>query len=504
MANNKRMFTSNLKMADRRKQLERLYDGSEDSIRRIFDRASGRAIGTQYDESFLVNLLNTVGTETINREQIVDLSNFAYATEPAYATVIDYLANMFLWRYHFTPIQMRTTAKETDYSEVYELMTEVIDGMAIEVNFPLILTKLFKEGEVFLYTLRNRPSKTVSTILLNSEYCMPVSTTQYGTGIFRFDLSFFDDLGLRDEEFEEIADLFPPEIIEAYREYKNRTRENEYVILDGRYSTYLSLNDLGFPPSLTILKSLFDYDQYRKNEIQRSTAQLDTIISHKIPTYEDRILFEIDEVNALHKSMSRILGRNPRTKLMTTFGDLDVHPMQEPSRYSNEALRHGHDAIYRTAGLNLEMFNGKIKDALEISLNRDKASVWKYVQQLVNFYNLTINHLYSFRGYQAELTMLPITHYDQDEMMQLYRRNGEYGIGRIEAIVASGTKQKHILHKGRLEEYLKLDEILKPLASSHTQSGKDSEEKETEEVEIPEEEEVVDIEPEGDDTQISE
>lgn len=66
--------------------------------------------------------------------------------------------------------------------------------------------------------------------------------------------------------------------------------------------------------------------------------------------------------------------------------------------------------------------------------------------------------------------MLPITHYNLQEMMEIHRKNGEYGIGRLEAIVASGTKQGHIAHKTKLEEFLKLDEILKPLKSSHTQS----------------------------------
>lgn len=87
----------------------------------------------------------------------------------------------------------------------------------------------------------------------------------------------------------------------------------------------------------------------------------------------------------------------------------------------------------------------------------------------MNFYNLTINNLYNFRGYQIELTMLPITHYNLKEMMENHRRNGEYGIGRLEAIVASGTKQRHIAHKSKLEKFLKLDDVLTPLASAHTQ-----------------------------------
>jgi len=66
-------------------------------------------------------------------------------------------------------------------------------------------------------------------------------------------------------------------------------------------------------------------------------------------------------------------------------------------------------------------------------------------------------------------------------------------VGRLELIVASGTKQRHIAPKAELEKFLKLEEILKPLQSSHTQSGKSKTEKteEEEEIEKPAEEEQV-------------
>ena len=67
--------------------------------------------------------------------------------------------------------------------------------------------------------------------------------------------------------------------------------------------------------------------------------------------------------------------------------------------------------------------------------------------------------------------------------MEIHRRNAEYGIGRLEAVVASGTKQKHISYKSKLEEFLKLSDILKPLASSHTQSGNTEQEQPEETIE---------------------
>jgi hypothetical protein len=120
---------------------------------------------------------------------------------------------------------------------------------------------------------------------------------------------------------------------------------------------------------------LFDYDTYRKNEVTRNGAQLDTIISHKIPSYQDMILFEMEEVEELHKSMSRTLASNERTKLLTTFGEIEVHHLEDNDKVQNEILEKAHDAIYNNAGLNSNLFNGDSSESLNFSLQRDAANV---------------------------------------------------------------------------------------------------------------------------------
>ena len=477
MAQKKKTFTRNLNMADRRKQIEEIYGGTDEGLRRLLGQASGSNMGQLFSEETLNRLIGQVGLEDIDRDDIANISNFAYSTDSNYSAIIDYYADMFLWRYYYFPVQIRDTASEADYAEMYNLMTEIIDGLTIEVTFPMILAKLQREGVVYLYTQRNTPSKTISTIILNPKYCRPIMMSQYATGIFQFDTQYFDDLGFRDEALELILDFFPDELTDAYRAYKTGSGEKE-VLLDGRFSTFIQLNENSFPNKLSVLRSLFDYRKYRENEVERSSAQLDRVITHKIPSHDGDLLFELPEVRALHKSMSRIItnnNTNRRTRLMTTFGDVTVHPMQAESSVQNQNLEKGHETIFRTAGLNTSLFTGATKEALDYSLTRDQSYVWKHIQQLINFYNLTINNLYNFKGYQIELTMLPITHYNTQNVMEMYRRNAEYGIGRIESVVASGTKQKHIPHKSKLEEFLKLDEVLKPLKSSHTRSGNDPE-----------------------------
>lgn len=91
------------------------------------------------------------------------------------------------------------------------------------------------------------------------------------------------------------------------------------------------------------------------------------------------------------------------------------------------------------------------------------------MQQLVNFYNLTVNNSFNFKGYQCDFSMLPITVYNENEKILLYKEGATLGITKLEYIVSTGIKQINLESKITLENYLKLDQ-LKPLSVSYTQN----------------------------------
>lgn len=53
--------------------------------------------------------------------------------------------------------------------------------------------------------------------------------------------------------------------------------------------------------------------------------------------------------------------------------------------------------------------------------------------------------------------------------MNIYKEGATLGVGKLEYIVSTGTKQVDIQAKIDLEDYLKLDQ-LKPLSTSYTQN----------------------------------
>ena len=113
----------------------------------------------------------------------------------------------------------------------------------------------------------------------------------------------------------------------------------------------------------TIIKlrrnNLYNYEKYQDNELQRNENLLKYIVVQTMPHYEDKLIFEVDEVEALHKSLRRIVETNDKARLITTYGDIKVAKIAENDTSENEVLSKAFKAIFNKLGL--------IKTAIERS-----------------------------------------------------------------------------------------------------------------------------------------
>ena len=422
--------------------------------------------------------INSLSTDTLTSYYYnlsVELDNQrkyskeAYTFYPVYASIIDYLSNMYCWRYTYIPRLIKEKASKTDYAEMYNLMGEVVDGLSIETTFPLILTDLFINGAVYLITTKNTSSKTITTLKLPYKYCRFNAISQFGTIIYQFDFSYFDSLGLSKTELESIFEFYPKEMRTMYNSYLEDKNNMRWQTLDPKFAGAIALNEYGFPTKLHTVFSLMQYNQYLDNELERSNQQLDKIITHKMPTWEDKLVVSIEEMTELHQSMARVIAKNSHIRLLTSFGDLDVKSIGEDQSKENKTLENAYNAIYDNLGENHSLFNGDNKEAQLYALLRDKSMVWKYIEEIVSFYNIVINNSFNFKGYQCDFNILPITIYDESEMILQYKEGATLGVNKLEYVVASGVKQINLASKFELEDFLKLDQ-LKPLSTSYTQN----------------------------------
>lgn len=460
-----------------RKSILGTYNGIAEARRYLGRGSSYRTYSTNIKDlssflngSYLDPYFKSPGTRLTD---CITISNTLYATNRIYQELLDYLTDMFYWRTIVVPRQIKhldgvktKKGEKADYMKMYHKMIEIADGFNVAVNFPKILSELFRNGRVFLYASGDSASKTVSVILLPNEYCQPSVETQYGTTQVMFDFGFFDSIASTEVERQKIFELFSPEFAELYE--VSKTTMSRWLPLNPKYCTTISQNGLGFPTFLSVFYDLIDYKNYKLNELDRNTNALERLVTQEIDL--EKTGLELPEVEMLHSSIADIIDGNGTTTI-TSVGKLDVKQLQQELGQENKALTNAYKGIYDNAGFNYELFGGDAAESLNASLQRDMKYVWRFVEQIVNFYNLAANNIYNFGDYQLSFRVLPISPYDEKEKLELYRANASLGVGIVDLMVAAGIKQVDIESALELEENLNLVERLKPLQSSHVQSG---------------------------------
>lgn len=459
-------------------KLKEIYS-DEPSVKRRHDQSVTYRSGT-YANAAAVRQALDQGLQ--NREVIVETSKKLYAINPIYASVINYLSDMYMWRYKVTPHKIYTKSKakikkklkEDDFTLMYNLMLEAVDGLSIETKFPALLSLLYTCGGVFFTTFWDEDSISTNTLLLPDKYCRKVGETQYGTAIIQFDFSYFDTMGLDNKAMKEFLKSFPKEFSTGYNKYLKDSSNARWQILDPRFSSGIMLNEMSLPTYLYIYGGILDYEKYQDNELERNENLLKYLVVHTMPTYQNELIFEVDEVNAIHKSLRKIVDTNDKARLITTYGDVHVDKISENDTSENEVLSKAFKAIFNNAGFNSGIFTSETVEGLKMSLIRDKGMVWKHIQALLNFYTIAINNWFDFKEYQADIDILPISPYTYNDDIKVYKENATLGVGKLDYIIASGIKQKNIQDQLSLEKFLQLETIT-PMQTSYTQTAEDRE-----------------------------
>ena len=132
MANNNN--NTNNFATSRTEKLGKLYS-DEKSTRRRYDQTTSYA-AVNYANAAEVR--KALSDAVNNKDAIVETSQKLYVTNPIYASIINYLSNMFMWKYKVTPHRVYTKSKakarkEIDtenYMVMYNLMLEVTEGLS--------------------------------------------------------------------------------------------------------------------------------------------------------------------------------------------------------------------------------------------------------------------------------------------------------------------------------------------------------------------------------------
>ena len=189
---------------------------------------------------------------------------------------------------------------------------------------------------------------------------------------------------------------------------------------------------------------------------------------------QGELLFTIEEAQEIHKAAVKMLRNNPDVDVFTTMAGVQMLELQDSKQANRDNLEKIERSVYNEAGVSKNLFASDGTIALEYSQKVDMALAYDISKMFATFLSYHANRKFPDKKFFLEVSILPITHYNREEMFDLYLKGAQYGYSKIMAGVASGVKQSNLLNLITLEnEYLNLAEEMVPLQSSHTTSGKD-------------------------------
>jgi len=191
-----------------------------------------------------------------------------------------------------------------------------------------------------------------------------------------------------------------------------------------------------------------------------------------VPLDGMKLVFEPDEAEEMHEGVLDMMTNNPDVDVLTTYNKVSLLDMSATDDEKTE-ITDIQDLIYSSAGLSKELFFATTEAGLKYSINNDLAMVMILGQRFAHFFTVLLNYKFENKKVRFRLVILPLSYYNSDDYTSHAKELAAFGYPFLTPVASTGLDQTNLVALKALENGpLNLDEVLKPLQSAYTQSGK--------------------------------
>jgi len=413
-----------------------------------------------------------------NLNEIIALSRYFFNNNGLYRRIIIYFSTMLLYDTVVVPKFIKQNIQKNKFLKNYYKVLNFVDKFNLPQEIIRIFTTMLVDG-AYYGLIYNTPNGSIIFGDLPRAYCRTRFRSNNGNQILEFNVSCFDTY-VDEKERELILSNFPKPIKEYYNKWKKGgenapespwylCQENEGVAfiasLDGNASSYTLPFFIQTIPAISRLKD------YQKADLDSVENELSKLVINKIPLdKENELAFELPEVEQIHKGIVDMLSDNPHVDVITTFCDTDVASLGstvDNVRNDLSAITH---LVYNEAGVSKQLFDNDSAISIQYSVQNDLSLVLALIKPIQRWLNFIINYNFGKNSeFFYEINILPISHYNREEMSSLYLKGAQYGYSKFYAGAALGIKQSDLISLTIVEnDFLDLDARMVPLQSSHT------------------------------------
>ena len=399
------------------------------------------------------------------------LSRHFFATNGLYKRIILHYATFLTYSWVLVPYPIRkskkASMKDASISSIYDEAADFCTTFQIEAKCNLFAKEILVNGGY--YGLLRDENNSVIIQDLPFNYCRSRFKNAQDVDIVEFSMDFFDSI--RDEELRNaILNTYPRYIVRAYKKYKHNNGE-KWIFLPAEEGIYFNYFEER-PFFLDLIPLLDDLEDYKEVDKQRNIQALKRILVQQVPIDGMSLVFEPDEAEEMHKGALQMTKSNSDLDVLTTYNKVDLLDLSATDD-EKTSLKDVQDLVYSSAGLSRELFFATTEAGLNYSINNDLAMVMILGQRFQHFFTTILNYKFSNKKVKFKLIILPLSYYNSDDYTSRAKELAAFGYSFLTPILSTGLDQTNLAALKALEnDKLHLDEVLKPLQSAYTQSGK--------------------------------
>lgn len=397
------------------------------------------------------------------------LSKYFFDTSGLYKRIILHYATFLSYSWILVPHLNNKKDKITDKknANTYYDASEFCSSFQIERKCTIFAKEILVKGAY--YGLIHDTGDYVAIQDLPFDYCRSRYKNQQDVDIVEFNMKFFDTI--RDDELrKEILSTYPKIVQKGYYEYKHK-KKNSWIFLPAEMGIYFCYFEEK-PFFLDLLPLLDDLEDYKEIDKKRNLQSLKRILVQKVGIDGDKLIFEPEEAEEMHEGVLEMLQDNPDVDVVTTYNDVNLLDLSSDDDEKTE-IDSIQELIYEAAGVSKELFCATTDAGLQYSLNNDLAMMMILGQRFAHFFSAILNYKFGNKKIKFKLLILPISYYNSADYTSRAKDLAAFGYSFLTPILSTGIDQTNLADLKDLEnDLLDLDEVLKPLQSAYTQSGK--------------------------------
>lgn len=402
-----------------------------------------------------------------------------------YKLMLQYYASMYEYRYNITPLTDLTKSMSSKEFKEYYHTVQLFHGFNLAGELNDIIFQMLRDG-MFVGFMYNSEQNGLFLMPLDIKYCRIYGKTPEGQWIVYFDASYFDQGNNKDfvvDGDNEGNGLWDPCFVDGYNAYKTQGRDYQWFQLTPELTAcFIATTSDEFymplPYFLPLFKSLLQLLDTEtlianKNELQNYKLILNKIPFLKNTEDVDDFAVSLDMLNYFQTLEEQAVPDN--VGVGTTPCDVEVVSFDKStSTADTDELGKAMNNLFSNAGINrLIVSSGDSSNAngLKFSIANDlgKMSIWiRRIESWLNFFikkNITE---------VCAIEIFDLTRYNHDDFVAEKKESATLGGSKMDYMISLGDDPLIAINKLRFEiDVLKIEDYLKPLQTSYTQSGSD-------------------------------